>query len=257
MERRSFLKGVGATMALPHLDSLAFALGRERMSSPRRLAFVYVPNGIHMPDWTPRTLGAGFELPRTLVPLAPYRDQLLVFSGLTQDKARSNGDGPGDHPRAAAAYLTGAQPKKTAGRDIRVGISADQVAAKHVGHHARLRSLELGCEQGRQTGQYDSGYACVYWSTISWASERTPLMHEVDPGQVFDRLFQDGTAMNPGRAEARKSVLDLVRDDATALSPRLGIRDRRKLDEYFTAVRELERRIDHRESRRTTERTSI
>ena len=247
LSRRTVLRGFGAALALPWLEAMAPV--RALAAAPRRVAFLFVPNGVHLPDWTPVQEGRDFELPHLLEPLTAQRDQLLVLSGLTQDKARANGDGPGDHARSSAAFLTGAQPKKTAGSDIRVGISVDQVAAQRVGAETRFRSLELGCETGRQSGQCDSGYACVYSSNISWKAAHTPNTKEVNPRLVFDRLFGfDGfeTAEDRARrARRRKSLLDLIGGDARRLGRELGASDRRKLDEYLSGVRELERRIDH------------
>jgi len=247
LSRRTVLRGFGAALALPWLEAMAPV--RAVAPGPRRVAFLFVPNGVHMPDWTPTGEGADYELPYLLEPLAAQRESLLVLSGLTQDKARANGDGPGDHARSSAAFLTGAQPKKTAGEDIRVGISADQVAALKVGGQTRFRSLELGCEAGRQSGQCDSGYACVYSSNISWKTAHTPNTKEVNPRLVFDRLFGfDGFESAEDRAiraRRRKSLLDLVAGDAKRLGRELGASDRRKLEEYLSGVRELERRIDH------------
>jgi hypothetical protein len=213
--------------------------------SPRRMAFLYVPNGIHMPDWTPKEEGADFELPAILQPLAPYQKDLLVLTGLTADKARPNGDGPGDHARAAGAFLTGCQPRKTGGADIKVGISVDQFAAARIGTQTRLPSLEIGIERFQQVGVCDSGYACVYSTTISWRSPTTPMPIEVDPKLVFERLFSSkpNDPEREQRNRLRSSVLDLVMEDARGLKNRLGGTDQQKLDEYLSSVRELEQRI--------------
>src|SRR5262245_3648186 len=160
LPRRTFLKGAGTALALPILDAMIPAFAAPRAVSPRRLAFVYVPNGIDMRYWTPKTEGTRYELPRLLGPLAPYRDALLVLSGLAQINGRALGDGPGDHARAASTFLTGVHPKKTAGADISVGVSVDAVAAAALGGQTRYASLELGCEDGRQVGNCDSGYSC-------------------------------------------------------------------------------------------------
>jgi hypothetical protein len=224
-------------VALPWLE----AFGGE--TPPIRVAWLYVPNGVHMPDWTPASEGAAFPLPPLLEPLERFRDRLLVLTGLAHDKARANGDGPGDHARSAAAFLTGAQPRKTDGAGIRAGVSADQVAAQAVGNRTRFRSLEIGCEPGMVSGQCDSGYSCAYSSNISWASPQTPMAKETDPRLLFDRLF----GRSPEADARRKSVLDVVRGEASSLAPRLGASDRRKLDEYLTGVRELERRIERAE----------
>jgi hypothetical protein len=208
------------------------------------MAFLYVPNGKNMPDWTPAKEGAAFELPAILEPLAPVKEHILVLTGLTADKARPNGDGPGDHARALSAFLTGCQARKTDGTDIRAGVSVDQVAASRIGDLTRLPSLEIGGEQGAMAGNCDSGYSCVYSSSISWRSATQPLPKEVNPKLVFDRLFGNGTDANRARRDAdRKSILDFVREDSQDLQGRLGSNDRRKLDEYFTAIREVEHRI--------------
>src|SRR5690606_25955592 len=183
ISRRTVLRGLGVSMALPWLEAMGpmAAWGSApdpRNATPNRLAFVYVPNGQNMEDWTPTGVGANFELPAILKPLESFRDDIVVISGLAADKARANGDGNGDHARALAAFLTGAQPRKTGGTDIRVGISADQVAAARIGHLTRMPSLEVGCEPASKPGQCDPGYACVYTSTMSWRSATQPLPKE-------------------------------------------------------------------------------
>ena len=258
IHRRTILKGLGVSLALPWLDGMrpAAALASSAKAAatpPLRMAFLFVPNGMHMPDWKPQAEGFGFDVPYIMQPLADFRDDLLVLSGLTHDKGRGNGDGPGDHARSAAAFLTGAQPRKTDGSNIRVGISVDQYAAQKVGHQTRFPSLELGCERGRDAGGCDSGYSCAYSNNISWASETTPVGKEVDPRLVFERLFSNGSRgqneESLARREAlRKSILDFVSDDAKRLQRDLGANDRRKLDEYLTGVREIERRIEMAES---------
>ncbi len=249
LNRRTFLRGAGAALSLPFLESMAWAAPTAR---PKRTAFLFVPNGMHMEDWTPKQTGADFELPWLMEPLAPLRKQLLVLSGLTHDKGRANGDGPGDHARSAAVYLTGAQPFKTAGSDIEVGVSVDQLLAQAIGRRTKLSSLEIGCESARQSGQCDSGYSCAYSSNISWRTPHTPMLKEVDPRLVFERMFGG----RPGESEesrarrlaTRKSILDFVTEDAKRLHKRIGKADRRKIDEYFAGVREVERRIEMAES---------
>jgi hypothetical protein len=213
--------------------------------APNRLAVLYVPNGKNMVDWTPKEEGAKFELPAILKPLEPVKSNLLVLTNLTADKARANGDGGGDHARALAAFLTGCQPRKTDGTDIRAGISVDQVAAARIGDRTRLPSIEIGCEHGAMAGNCDSGYSCVYSSTMSWRSATQPLPKEVNPKLVFERLF--GSGPDAGRAKrdaARRSILDFVREDSKELTMKLGPTDRRKLDEYFTSIRDIELRIE-------------
>lgn len=248
LSRRTLLRGTGAAIALPWLEAMLPAR-RTTILPPTRLVFVYAPNGVHMNAWTPATEGADFELPPTLQPLDKHRTSLLVLSGLTHDKARPNGDGPGDHARAGATFLTACQAVKTDGAGIRVGVSADQHAARALGNRTRLRSLELGCEPGKLAGQCDSGYSCAYSNSISWSTPHTPMAKEVDPRLIFERLFGDGDAhLTPeervARREQRRSVLDFAHDEARRLSSQLGAADRAKLDEYLSGVRELERRIE-------------
>jgi hypothetical protein len=217
-------------------------------TAPNRMAFLYVPNGKNMADWTPSQEGTDFELPPILAPLAPVKDQLLVLSGLAADKARPHGDGGGDHARALAAFLTGAQPRKTDGTDIRAGVSVDQVAAARVGDQTRLASLEIGCEQGAMAGNCDSGYSCVYSSTMSWRSATQPLPKEVNPKLVFERLFASAPDANRAKRDAqRRSILDYVREDSRDLAKQLGRSDVRKLDEYFASLRDIELRIERAE----------
>jgi hypothetical protein len=260
--RRRALQGLGVSLALPWLETLqpsralAAVAGAAGGKPPLRMAFLSVPNGIHMQDWTPTSDGYGFKLPYILQPLVNVSDDLLVLTGLTHDKGRGNADGPGDHARSSASFLTGAQPRKTAGENIRAGVSVDQVAAQSVGSATRFPSLELGCEKGRTAGNCDSGYSCAYSRSISWASETTPMGKEADPKLVFERLFAgpDAREADAGRTRRdalRQSVLDFVADDARRLQSQLGRADQRKLDEYLTGVREIERRIARNVSQNT------
>lgn len=250
LTRRTALRGLGISLSLPWLESLSPAVSAaEAVRRPVRLGFIFVPNGVHLPDWTPESDGYGYQLPWTLEPLAPVQDDLLVISGLTHDKGRANGDGPGDHARSASVFLTGAQPRKTNGANIRSGVSVDQVAAQQAGGATRFASLELGCEQGRSAGNCDSGYSCAYSSSISWASEATPLGKETNPRAVFERLFGNGKpkemdASQQRRNALKKSVLDFIADDARRLQTKLGHSDQQKLDEYLHGVREVERRLE-------------
>lgn len=254
ISRRTVLRGVGTVVALPVLESLlprvrAAEAEKQAASAPRRMAFIYVPNGVHMQDWTPAREGTDYELPSILAPLAEHKNDLLVMSGLTCDKGRPNGDGAGDHARASAAFLTGAQARKTAGANFRAGVSADQVAALKLGDKTRLSSLELGIERFRGTGNCDSGYSCVYEHTLAWRDATTPLPTEVNPKLVFERLFSD-RPNDPDRlrrGRLRASVLDAVLADAHSLENRLGGADRQKLDQYLSSVRDLEERIQRAE----------
>jgi len=252
ISRRAALKGLGTAIALPMLDAMlpSFSFGAaDAKMSIKRMAFLYVPNGKNMAEWTPKDLGSKFEFPYILEPLKPFKDQVLVLSGLACDKARPHGDGPGDHARAMAAYLTGSQPRKTSGADIKVGISADQFAAQKIGTKTKFASLELGCERGQQAGNCDSGYSCAYSSNLSWRGEATPQGKEIDPRQVFDRLFanrdpKEVVQNKDARDRYKKSILDFVQEDARNLRNNLGATDQRKLDEYLSAVREIEQRLD-------------
>ena len=255
LHRRTFLKGVGATLGLPLLEAMLPKSGFAAQSAgaPKRMAFVFVPNGVIVPEWTVKGEGADWQLSPTLEPLAKVKDQICVMTGLMQDNARHKGDGAGDHARSSAAFLTGAHPVKTSGVDIKVGQSVDQVAADKVGKLTKLPSIELGTEGGRNAGQCDSGYSCAYSNNISWKTATTPMAKEINPRLVFERLFgsTDDREAAKGRAkrdEYRKSILDLVTDDASKLKQQLGQTDRRKVDEYFSSVREIEQRIERAKS---------
>jgi hypothetical protein len=252
ISRRTVLKGLGTAIALPWLESMLPAVGEASTlaasTAPKRLGFVYVPNGIVMQNWTPAGQGAEFQLTRTLEPLQPFKDKMLVLTSLTCDKARPNGDGNGDHARAMSAFLTGAQPRKTEGANIRVGISVDQACASRIGHLTRFPSLELGIEEGRQVGRCDSGYSCAYSHNLSWRNESTPVVKDCDPQSVFDRLFGNGNARETAAARARRqrqhsSILDFAMEDARGLQSQLSMADQRKLEEYLTSIREIEVRI--------------
>jgi hypothetical protein len=245
ISRRTLLRGVGAAVAVPWLDAMAPAFANGGGAMPLRIGFMYTPNGKNMDDWTPKAEGNQYELPAILQPLKDLRDDILILTGLTADKARAHGDGGGDHARALGAFLTGAQPRKTDGTDIRAGISADQVAAAAVGERTRLSSLEIGCEAGAMAGNCDSGYSCVYSSTMSWRSATQPLPKEVNPKSVFDRLFGGGSAAERAKVkEQRQSVIDLVREDYKDLNGKVGKTDQRKLDEYMTSIRDIEVRLE-------------
>lgn len=249
--RRTFLRGLGTMIALPVLNSALPASARAATAgtaAPKRLAWVYVPNGANMADWTPATTGTGYELPKILEPLAAHQNNLSVLTGMANPMGDELGDGGGAHARASASFLTGVHPRKTAGADIRTGISCDQIAANQIGDQTRLRSLELSCDGGQRAGSCDSGYSCIYQFNISWKSETQPMLPEVNPRAAFERLFGNGDVAASLEAAARrklyqKSLLDYVLDDAHRLEQRLDSTDRRKLDEYLSSVRDLERRI--------------
>lgn len=252
LPRRTLLRGLGAGLALPLLDAMA----APRVKSPNRVAFVYFPNGVQMPSWAPQTGGEiaalPDKLPPVLEPLAAYRKDVTVLGGLTVHGGRALGDGPGDHGRAGASYLTGAHPRKTYGKDIQAGVSVDQYIAQKIGAQTRFASLELGCEEGIQGGNCDNGYSCAYSNSISWRTPSTPNPPEVRPRAVFERLFGAGEMeSDPVRraklARYRASVLDSVLDDARRLQGTVGASDRRKIDEYLYSIRDIEARIQKTE----------
>ncbi len=265
ISRRTMLRGLGTAVALPMLDAmggagaLAATTGRAAGAAggvggaagaiPTRMAWFFIPNGVNMEFWRPTASGAlPGTLPPTLAPLARAKDYLTVMSGLTLDNARGKGDGPGDHARSAAAFLTGAHPVKTAGANIRIGISADQVIAQSVGSATRFPSLELGLDRGDTAGNCDSGYSCAYVSNISWRTDTTPMPKEINPASLFDRMYGTGDKetieTREKRNKFRKSILDFVGDDAKRLQAQLGRDDQHKLDEYQTSLREIEKRIE-------------
>jgi hypothetical protein len=252
LPRRTFLRGLGAAIALPMLDAMQPALARAGTpKSPVRLAFTYVPNGVTLADWRPEGAGRAFAFTRILKPLEPFRDDLVVVSGLAHRNGLALGDGPGDHARAAASYLTGVHPRKTAGADIKNGISIDQVIAEQVAPETRFRSIELGCDDSRTIGNCDSGYSCAYTNSISWRSETTPMPPETNPRLVFERLFGADAGLDPAtrarRLRSRRSILDLVHERTRSLVGDLGASDRRKIDEYLNSIRDVERQIDRAE----------
>jgi Protein of unknown function (DUF1552) len=251
LPRRTFLRGLGATMALPLLDGMlpAFAATGKPV---RRLGIIYVPNGMNMREWRPATVGADFALPSTLTPLAPFRNQLLVMSGMANAEADPRpGEGLGDHSRAQAVYLTGVHPKKTEGADIRAGISADQIVARELGKETELTSLELGLEEVDLVGGCEDGYACAYSGTVAWRSETMPLPVLAQPRAVFERLFGAGDSTDRtsrlSRIEMERSILDMVTDQLNALQKRLGPADRTRITEYLESVRDIERRVQRAE----------
>ncbi len=246
ISRRAMLRGAGAALALPTLDAMTPALSAPA-PRPMRLGFMETPNGVWMDHWTPKTEGAGFELTPTLEPLANVRDQMLVLSGLDQHQAAALGfEIGGDHPRACAAWLTGAHCKMTSGADLRAGISVDQVAAREFGKYTQVASLELGLDPPDVVGACESAYSCAYYNTVSWRNETTPLPMENRPRAVFERLFGAGGTDMKARLALRResqSILDAVTDDVNRLRGKLGGADRGKIDQYLDAVRDVERRI--------------
>ena len=261
INRRTFLRGMGAAVALPMLDAMVPSMRRMSASGaeaasglaggklPKRMAFIYVPNGKNMADWTPATTGADYEFSPILQPLAAHRKDFSVFTGLAHLQANSLGDGGGDHARSAGSFLTGHHPRKTSGANIESAISIDQVVANQNGDQTRLHSMELTCDRGQSVGQCESGYSCTYQFNLSWKSSTQPMTPEVDPKLVFERLFGSGNANENKAVRAKrdlynKSVLDFVMADAASIQRSLGAGDKRKVDEYLTAIRDVERRID-------------
>ena len=251
LPRRTFLRGLGTAIALPAFEAMlpARSLAAGNVKFPKRMAFIYIPNGVIQKKWNVSGEGADFKFSHILEPLAKHREDLLILSGLAHDKARANGDGAGDHARANATFLTGCQARKTSGANIRLGISVDQVAAQKLGGETRFPSLELSSNGARVSGRCDSGYSCAYQYNLSWKNDSTPMPPESNPKAVFDRLFTRGTSKeideNKQRRERyRKSILDFAMDDAKRLEKKLGWTDKHKLEEYLDSIRELEKRIE-------------
>ena len=247
--RRTFLRGAGATVALPFLDAMVPAFAASAATAPLRVANVYLTTGRIMENWTPKTEGADFELTPTLKPFAAFREQMLVLSGMDIKCADLlPGERGGPHARPCASYLTGVHPFGD-----RVGISADQIIAKHVGKDTPLSSLELSLDTPEWVGQGGGTYQPFYTATISWRTESTPLPVENNPRKVFERLFGDTDSLNPEamrrRIHRQNSVLDSVSDRVQRLMGSVGASDRYKLEEYLSAVRDLERGIQAAESR--------
>jgi Protein of unknown function (DUF1552) len=257
LARRTFLRGVGTTLALPFFDAMIPAMAATGAATPAiRLGFVYVPNGIIPKAWLPAQVGTGFEMPSIMKPLEAHRQKLVVLSNLAQNGGRALSDGAGDHARAGATWLTGVHPKKTEGADIRAGISADQIAAQEMCKTTQLGSLEIGLEEPNLAGGCDSGYSCAYTNTISWRTPITPNPMEVNPRAVFERLFGDGESNDPASRMKRmgqdRSILDFIRGDVARLESGLGSRDKSKLDEYLDGIRDIERRIQKAEQQSAT-----
>lgn len=247
LNRRTLLRGMGVALALPNLHLMrpaAAASASSAAATPTRLAWVFFPNGTNADKWFPSGTGTDWTLSPGLEPLAECKGDFNVLKGLAQVNAQSLGDGPGDHARSAAAFLTGAHPYKTAGSKIKVGRSADQIAADVYGRDTRLASLELGTEEGRDAGSCDSGYACAYSNNISWRSETLPTAKEINPRRAFQRLFGTAADSDSRLRAMQSSILDFVSDQRQQLDRLAGAEDRRKLEEYFTSVREVEQRIN-------------
>jgi hypothetical protein len=249
ISRRAALRGLGVSITLPFLESwFTQPAQASRSESCHRLIFVYAPNGKLMAEWAPNARGLLTELPPLLKGLDPWRKELRILSGLSLKPAMPGSDGPGDHARAMATFLTGVRPRKTSGADVQAGVSVDQVAAAAVGNKTRLPSLELGCEGGKSAGTCDNGYSCAYQTNLSWRSPQSPMPKEINPRVVFERLFGGGSdAKARETADKRdvehRSILDFVAEDSRFVRKRLGRQDQAKLDEYLSSIREVEARI--------------
>ena len=254
LPRRTFLRGVGATVALPLLDAMVPALSamsRTPAAPVRRLSFTYIPNGAIMEHWTPTAEGTAFELPRILTSLESHRDRLVVVSNLASRPAEAaEGEGSGDHARASAVWLTGVHPKRTEGADVRGGKTIDQQAADALGRDTQLRSLEVAAEDFTAVGGCDIGYACSYVNTLSWRTPTTPLPMQTDPRVVFERLFGEGLGVEQRRHQLSqdRSILDAIVGEVGRLQTRLGVADSSRVHEYLDSVREVERRVQKMEA---------
>ena len=262
LPRRTFLRGMGVALGLPLLDAMVPAFAATTPdASARRLGFIYMPNGVAKNSsgidyWTPVTEGRNFQTSTILTPLDPFRERMLVVSGLDQNQAEAGNDGAsGDHTRGTSSWLTGVYPKRTEGADVRNGVSADQVAAEVLGKDTALPSLELGIDLNFLAGQCENSYSCTYLNTLAWRSPTSPLPTENNPRIVFERLFGDGgtAAQRAAQARSTHSILDSVLDDFHRLEGRLGPGDRAKVADYVDSVREVERRIEATETHSDTE----
>ncbi|CAD73067.1 DUF1552 domain-containing protein [Rhodopirellula baltica] len=258
LSRRTMLRASGLALGLPLLEAMTpagrsayaskEALQMTDVSRPVRMACVFFPNGVIQPSWRPKVDGDNWEMGETLKPLEAFKDKLNVISNLAHENGRAGKDGAGDHARGGSTFLTAARPVKTSS-NIRLGISLDQVAATALAGQTRLPSIELGLNGSRNAGSCDSGYSCAYSSNISWKNESQPMPKETIPRLAFERMFGSGdAAMERKQRLARKSILDVVRGDAERLMKQVGKTDKRKLDEYFTSVREIETRIEQTEA---------
>ena len=245
LSRRTLLRGAGTAVALPFLDAMTPAL-TAATARPVRMAFVYVPNGIDMRHWNPSYEGPLQELPRILKPMEPFKQDMTLLSNLTHNGGRALLDGAGDHGRCCGGYLAGVQPRKTM-VDIKAGISCDQIVANDIGRQTRFPSLEVGLEDARQAGDCDSGYSCAYTNNLAWRGDAQPLPPLLDPRALFERLFGNGANLTPEQktlqTKQRRSILDFVTGDTKALQANLGPTDKRKLDEYLSSIRDIERQL--------------
>ncbi|MCG8428324.1 MAG: DUF1552 domain-containing protein [Chromatiales bacterium] len=253
LSRRAVLRGLGASLALPLLDSMVPALSANAQVAQRtkRLGVVYVPNGMAMKAWTPTKEGTDFEITRIMQPMAAYRDRMLVISGLNGPSSNA-----GVHASASTRFLTGALPARTE-NDLQASVSIDQLVARRYGQETQLGSLELALDQNDVFGSCDIGFSCQYTSTISWRDQFTPLPMETNPRLVFERLFGDIGTTDPAvrlqRIQKDQSLLDSVSERVAELNNKVGAGDRAKLDQYLDAVRDVERRIQMAEAQSSRE----
>lgn len=261
--RRGFLRGFGAAVALPALEAFnrpllaatgaGKAIATTASGAPLRMAYLYVPNGVNVEKWRPKGTTPSYKMGESFTEMEKHREDFQIFTGFAQNNATKGDDGSGDHARANAVFLTSTRPKKTAGSDIQLGISIDQIAANAVADQTRFASLELSTSGVRKAGKCDSGYSCAYQFNLSWRSETQPMTPEANPRAVFERLFGAGDSKERGnslgqRLASKKSVLDFISNDAKALHRAIGRTDQHKLDEYLTGVREIEKQIEKAES---------
>jgi hypothetical protein len=249
LPRRTFIRGIGATVALPFLDAMVPAMRAQAKAAPRFTA-IYCGNGANMFDWTPSTEGVGFAMSPSLTPLEPFRDRLVVLTGLDNFQATDQGDVGGQHPRAAPAFMSCAHPKQTEGADVQAGTTIDQIIADRICRDTKLPSLEVSVDRNDVVGACDHGYACAYMNSMSWKTPTTPLPSETNPRFVFERMFGIGATAEErlARAKEDRSILDALTEEIATLRRRLGAGDRSKLGQYFDAVRDVEQRIVKAES---------
>jgi len=252
LPRRTFIRGIGATLALPLLDAMLPAMSAQGKAAPR-FAAIYCGNGANMFDWTPPTEGAGFTFSPILKPLEAFRDRTLVFTGLDNFQATDQGDSGGQHPRAAPAFMSCVHPKQTEGADVQAGTTIDQLIAQQICRDSKLSSLEVAVDRNDVVGACDHGYACAYMNSMSWKSPTLPLPAETNPRFVFERLFGSGDTAEARVARSRedRSILDGVGQEIALLIRKLGAHDQAKLGEYFDSIRDVERRIAKNESHNT------
>src|SRR6059036_3811746 len=249
LPRRTFIRGMGATLALPLLDAMVPAMSALSKAAPR-FAAVYCGNGANMFDWTPATEGTGFAFSSILTPLEAFRDRTIVFTGLDNFPATDQGDSGGQHPRAAPAFMSCVHPKQTEGADVQAGTTIDQLIAQQICRDSKLTSLELAVDRNDVVGACDHGYACAYMNSMSWKTPTMPLPAETNPRFVFERMFGVGATAEErvARSQEDRSILDGLTQEISHLRLKLGVRDGVKLGEYLDAIRDVEQRIAKSES---------